>query len=98
MASPGDAAALALQSVPACLVGLAAAGRWRYACRNHRPLSDRIHADEALNLQLRFLTEPITALLTVPFAFGGETSRDPAWLSYPLVVRVLQRWRRAMAT
>ena len=91
---PEDPHALALQSALACLVGLAAAGSWRYACHQRRLLSDRIQTQEARNLQLGFLTEPITAMITIPFAFAGRTYWELAWLSYPLVSRLLRRWKR----
>ncbi|MDJ0720041.1 MAG: TMEM175 family protein [Desulfobacterales bacterium] len=91
---PDDPYALALQSAMAGMVGLAAAGSWRYACHKRRLLSDRIHDDEARNLQLAFLAEPVTALITIPFAFTGRLYWDLAWLSYPLVARLLGRWKR----
>ncbi|MDX1269067.1 MAG: TMEM175 family protein [Oceanisphaera sp.] len=91
---PEDPHALALQSILACLVGLAAAGSWRYACHDRRLLSDRIQADETRHLQLNFLTEPLTALITIPFAYVGRGYWELAWLSYPLVARLLRGWKR----
>lgn len=69
---PDDAVALAFQNILACLVGLAAAGSWCYACHKRRLLSDLIHTGEAWNLQLVFLAEPITALITILLAFAGR--------------------------
>ncbi len=92
---PEDPHALALQSILACLVGLAAAGSWRYACHNRRLLSDLIRADEAANFQRIFLAEPLTALITIPFAYAGRLYWELTWLSYPLVSHLLRSWKRS---
>ena len=91
---PEDPHALALQSVLACLVGLAAATSWRYACHQRRLLSDRIQTQEARNLQLGFLAEPITALVTIPFAFARRIYWELAWRSYPFLGRLPGRWKK----
>ena len=91
---PDDPHALALQSAMAGMVGLTAVENWRYACHNRRLLSDHIRNDEARKLQLAFLTEPVTASITIPLAFTGRLHRDLARLSYPLAARLLGRWKR----
>jgi len=89
----GEAAALALQSCAAALVGIAAAANWWYASKDRRLLSAEVSDQEARELQLRVLAEPITALITLPCSFLGPVTWELAWLTYPLVALVLRRWK-----
>jgi hypothetical protein len=49
----------------------------------------------AYRLRDRILAEPITAIITIAFAFVGPILWEISWLSYPLVVLLVRRRRRA---
>ena len=85
----------ALESTSAALVGIAGGWSWAYAMKNHRLLLPEVTEQYAYRLRDRILAEPITAILTIPFAFVGPFLWEVAWLNYPLVVWMLRRRRRA---
>ena len=76
----------AFESVAAALVGIASAWGWSHAIKNRRLVLPEVIDRYAWQLKNRVMAEPITALVTLPFAFGGPISWEVAWLSYPLVV------------
>ena len=82
---------LALQSITAALIGIAAVASWSYASKNRRLLSAEVTQQNARELQVNFLVEPITALITLPCAFLGMIVWQIAWLVYPLVALLLKR-------
>jgi uncharacterized membrane protein len=84
----------ALESTSAALVGIAGGWSWAYAMKNHRLLLPEVTEQYAYRLRDRILAEPITAILTIPFALVGPFLWEVAWLSYPLVVWILKRRRR----
>jgi uncharacterized membrane protein len=85
----------AFESCTAALVGIAAALGWSYAIKNRRLVSPDLTDQEAGDLQIRILAEPITAVITLPCAFIGPWIWEASWLSYPLIVFALKRWKRA---
>lgn len=85
----------ALESGAAALMGFVAAWGWSYAIKDRRLLQDDVANDEALATRDRILAEPIAALVTIPFAFIGPWLWEASWLTYPLFVKLLKRWRRA---
>jgi uncharacterized membrane protein len=85
----------ALESIAAALVGISGGGGWSYAIKNHRLLLPEVTEQYAFQLRDRILAEPITAIITLPFAFVGPILWEISWLSYPLVVWVVGRRRRA---
>jgi uncharacterized membrane protein len=82
------------ESVAVALIGLTAAGAWRWACfkdlvRAGIPDADRLKA------QIEAFSEPLAALVTLPFAYVGEWSWNLAWLSYiPIAVFLRKRGAR----
>jgi uncharacterized membrane protein len=82
-----------LESAAAALMGFIAAWGWAYATKNRRLLQDDVSDEDALATRDRILAEPITALVTIPFAFLGPWLWEAAWLTYPLFVRLLKRRR-----
>jgi hypothetical protein len=66
-----------------------------YAIKNHRLLLPDVTEQYALQLRDRILAEPITAIITLPFAFVGPIIWEISWLSYPLVVKLVRGRRRA---
>jgi uncharacterized membrane protein len=85
----------ALESIAAVLVGIAGGWGWVYAIKNHRLLLPEVTEQYARRLRDRILAEPITAIITIPFAFVGPILWEISWLSYPLVVWLVRRRRRA---
>lgn len=85
----------AFESCTAALVGIASAMGWSYAIKNRRLISADLTDQEAGDLQIRILAEPITALITLPCAFIGPWIWEASWLLYPLIAFVLRKRRRA---
>ena len=85
----------ALESIAAALVGIAGGWGWLYAIKNHRLLLPEVTEQYARHLRDRILAEPITAIITIPLAFVGPIIWEISWLSYPLVVWLVRRRRRA---
>jgi uncharacterized membrane protein len=85
----------AFESVAAALVGVAGGWGWLYAVKNHRLLLPEVTEAYAHRLRDRILAEPITAIITIPFAFVGPILWEISWLTYPLVVWVVRGRRRA---
>jgi hypothetical protein len=84
-----------LESIAAALVGIAGGWGWLYAIKNHRLLLPEVTEQYARHLRDRILAEPITAIITIPLAFAGPIIWEVSWLSYPLVVWLVRRRRRA---
>ena len=87
----GTIGARFMESVAAALVGFTAVFSWMYAKQDHRLLSPALSQQDADDFQIRILAEPLTALITMPFAFIGPVAWELAWLVYPLCVKVLRR-------
>lgn len=85
----------AFESFAAALVGIAACWAWGYAIKDHRLLWPEVTEQYAYRLRDRILAEPITAIMTIPFAFVGPILWEVSWLSYPLVVWMVKRRRLA---
>jgi len=65
-----------------------------YAIKNHRLLLPEVTVKYAYRLRDRILAEPITAIITIPFAFIGPILWEISWLSYSLVVLLVRGRRR----
>jgi uncharacterized membrane protein len=84
----------AFESTTAALVGLAAYMGWLYAWRYGKLLSDDLTEIDAADAARTNLAEPMTAVLTIPFAFVGPTAWELSWLLYPLIQGLMTRFRR----
>jgi len=80
-----------LESVAAALVGLFAYLAWRYAATRHRLVAEDISDAEIHATSHSNLAEPLTALLTIPFAFVGPMAWELSWFLYPLIQRLFRR-------
>ena len=85
----------AFESIAATLVGITGGWAWSYAIKNHRLLFREVTVQYAYRLRDRILAEPITAIITLPFAFIGPILWEISWLSYPLVLLLVRGRRRA---
>ena len=92
----GDAlGARAFESLAAANVGLWGALAWRCASKNRRLLRDDVTDLKAKQLAVRITGEPLTAAITIPFAFVGPIVWNVSWFAYPVITGLVRR--RAMA-
>lgn len=89
----GHADLRVLESVAALLVGATSWLGWRYAANKGDMLAADVSPEDVEGLSIRALAEPLTAALTIPFAFAGPIAWELAWLAYLPISRWL-RWRR----
>ena len=88
---PDDAGALAMQSLSLALAGFLAGAAWKYASRNRRLVSDDISDGDIQSLSTRTLAEPVSAVITLPFAFVGPVAWELSWLIYPFFRHVFRQ-------
>ncbi len=79
-----------LESVTALLVGVPSYWAWRHAKYQGKLVSPSLSKKDADAISIQILAEPITAAVTIPFAFFAPVLWEVAWLSYPLIVRALR--------
>jgi len=79
-----------LESLTALLVGVPSYFAWRHAKFEGRLLASSVSKQQADDISVRILAEPITAALTLPFV-ALPWLWEMAWLSFPLVQRLLRR-------
>ena len=78
------------ESVAVALIGIAAGLAWWWA-RRKGLVREGISKEEMLSVQLEAFTEPLTALVTLPFAYVGELAWNLAWFAYIPIAAVLKR-------
>ena len=81
----------AFESVGAVLVGVAGYVGWRYVLRRREFLVPGMTSAEARVIAKRSIAEPLTALLTIPFAFVGPWAWELSWFLYPAIRFLLGR-------
>jgi hypothetical protein len=82
-----------LESGAALLLGLTSFLGWRYAMNKGGLLLPDVSREEAQAISTRNLSEPLTAAITIPFAFIGAGLWELSWFFYPLIVYIMRRWR-----
>ena len=92
-AFPDTDTILAMQSATFAAIGLLAIWGWSYATKNRRLIGDELEKEEIERIHSKILPEPVTAIITLPFAFVGATPWNLSWLLLPLVSLVLVRRR-----
>ena len=78
------------ESVAVALIGIAAGAAWWWA-RRKGLVREGVSKDEMLGIQLEAFTEPLTALVTLPFAYVGEIAWNLAWFAYIPIAAFLRR-------
>ena len=78
------------ESAAVALIGIAAAGAWRRACSKDLVRAGISDADR-LKAQIEAFSEPLTALITLPFAYVGEWTWNLAWLVYIPIAAFLRK-------
>ncbi len=78
------------ESIAVALIGLAAGAAWWHA-RRKGLVREGISAKEMLAVQIEAFAEPLSALVTLPFAFVGEVAWNLAWFAYIPIAAVLRK-------
>lgn len=91
----GEKLPLLMQSISLAIVGFLGVAAWSYAIKDRRLITENITDAEAKHLRLDIMSEPITAVITIPFAWLGTGPWTLAWLAGLIVTRILKRWRPA---
>ena len=81
MATHSDVLALFMQSVTLAFVGFSSVAAWVYATKYAGLISEAVNDKEIIEIRNSVLTEPLAALLTIPFAFIGPGLWNLSWLS-----------------
>jgi len=81
METQSDVLALFMQSVSLALAGFAGVAAWVYASKRTDLVSEAVSPQEANELKISILAEPLAALVTIPFAFIGPGIWNLSWLS-----------------
>jgi len=78
------------ESIAVALIGIAAGAAWWWA-RRKGLVREGISKDEMLSVQIEAFAEPMTALVTLPFAHVGELAWNLAWFAYIPIAAFLRR-------
>lgn len=84
-----------LESIAALLLGMTSFLGWRYAMNKGELLLPDVSREQAQAISTRNLSEPLTAAITIPFAFIGPGLWELSWFFYPFIVYIMRRWRAA---
>jgi uncharacterized membrane protein len=82
-----------LESSTAALTGLSGALAWRHGIKNRRLIQPDVNDFDARKILDNVLAEPLTALLTIPFAFAGPWFWEASWLLLIPTNMILKRMR-----
>lgn len=96
-AFPETKTILAMQSVTFATIGFLAVWGWSYATKDRRLIGDDLNQEEIGVIRSKTLPEPITAMITLPFAFVGSTAWNLSWLVAPVVILLVVRRRKKKA-
>ncbi len=89
----GSAFTRVLESSTAALTGLSGAFAWRYGIKNRRLIQPDVNDFDAKKILDGVLAEPLTALMTIPFAFMGPWLWEASWLLLIPTNMILKRMR-----
>lgn len=90
----GSAFTRVLESSTAALTGLSGAFAWRYGIKNRRLIQPDVNDFDAKKILDGVLAEPLTALMTIPFAFMGPWLWEASWLLLMPTNIILKRMRK----
>jgi uncharacterized membrane protein len=90
----GDGAdSRAFESAMAMMVGIMSLLGWHYAMHKGDLLDTELSKEEAIHIRQKNMAEPITAAITIPFAFVGPLAWELSWLLYPVIKYLYSRVR-----
>ena len=81
----------AFESFTAMMVGVMSLLGWHYAMHKGDLLDPDLDAEEAIHIRQRNMAEPITAAITIPFAFVGPLAWELSWFLYPFIKYIYSR-------
>lgn len=84
----------AFESVMAMMVGLMSLLGWHYAMHKGNLLDPELSVEDAVHIRQKNLAEPITAAITIPFAFVGPVAWELSWLLYPFIKYLYSRVKK----
>jgi uncharacterized membrane protein len=90
----GSAFTRVLESATAGLAGLSGAFAWKYGIKNRRLIQPDVNDFDAQKILDGVLAEPLTALMTIPFAFAGPWIWEVSWLLLIPTNMILKRMRK----
>ena len=90
----GSAFTRLLESSTAALTGLTGAFAWHYGIKNRRLIQPDVSDFSAQKILDGILAEPLTALMTIPFAFAGPWMWEASWLLLIPTNIILKRMRQ----
>ena len=88
---------LAIQSATFAAMGLLAVWGWLYATKGRRLIGPDLDDEQIKVVTSKTFPEPVTALITLPFAFVGSTAWNLSWLVAPVVILLVVRRRKKRA-
>lgn len=83
----------AFESTATMVVGVFSNLSWRYAISRDGLLDSSAPADKVKGVTQKIMAEPLTAAITIPFAFVGPWMWEISWFLYPLIRGLLRRHR-----
>lgn len=78
------------ESIAVVLIGLMAAAAW-WRARRKGLVREGLSGEDRVGVQVEAFTEPVAALITLPFAYVGELAWNLSWLVIIPVTAVLRR-------
>ena len=84
----------ALESSMAMMVGIMSLLAWHYAMHKGNLLDSELSAKDAVHIRQKNMAEPVTAAITIPFAFVGPLAWELSWLLYPLIKYLYSRVKK----
>lgn len=73
------------ESVAAMMVGLLSLLAWHYAMFKGNLLDPELSVEDAVHIRQKNMAEPITAAITITFAFVGPLAWELSWFLYPFI-------------
>ena len=73
------------ESVMVMMVGVMSLLGWYYAMHKGNLLDPELGAEDAVHIRQKNMAEPITAAITILFAFVGPVAWELSWFLYPFI-------------
>jgi uncharacterized membrane protein len=81
------------ESVTAMMIGVMGWSGWYYAMNKADLLNPELSKEEAEHILKKNLAEPVTAVITIPFAFVGPVAWELSWFLYPFIRYIFSRFK-----
>ena len=82
------------ESFTAMMIGVLSWLGWYYAMNRAHLLDPQLSKQEAEAILQKNLAEPITAAITIPFAFIGPAAWELSWFFYPFIKYLFSQYKR----